>query len=86
MSNAQHLVDMANDIGHFFRAQPSREEAICGIENHIKSYWTRSMRAKVFAQMEHGDAGLEDLPREALQRLRQNPGFKPDQPPGGDAG
>jgi formate dehydrogenase subunit delta len=86
MSGSQHLVDMANDIGNFFRAQPKREDAIAGIANHIKSYWTRRMREKLIVQVEHGDDGLDPLPREALRFLDEHPAFKPKQPPGGDAG
>ncbi len=86
MSGSQHLVDMANDIGNFFRAQPKREDAIAGIANHIKSYWTRRMREKLIVQVEHGDDGLDPLPREALRFLEEHPAFKPKQPPGGDAG
>jgi formate dehydrogenase subunit delta len=86
MSGSQHLVDMANDIGNFFRAQPKREDAIAGIANHIRSYWTRRMREKLIVQVEHGDDGLDPLPREALRFLEEHPAFKPKQPPGGDAG
>ena len=83
MSSSQHLVDMANDIGNFFRAQPERESAIAGIANHMKSFWTRRMREKLIA---HGAAGLDELPREAMRFLAENPAFKAKQPPGGDAG
>ena len=86
MSGTQHLVQMANDIGNFFRAQPNREAAIAGIENHIKSFWTRRMREKLLAQLEHGEEGLDELPREALRRLGDHPEAKPLQHPGGDAG
>ena len=86
MSGSQHLVNMANDIGNFFRAQPKREDAIAGIANHIKSYWTRRMREKLIVQVQHGEAGLDPLPREALRFLEEHPAFKPKQPPGGDAG
>ncbi len=60
------LVQMANDIGNFFRAEPEREEAIAGIAKHIDSFWTKSMRRKIAA---HGEEGLDELPREALRRL-----------------
>jgi formate dehydrogenase subunit delta len=63
---AEHLVRMANDIGNFFRAEPVREDAVAGIANHIAKFWTRRMRQKLAAQ---GEAGLDDLPREALRRL-----------------
>jgi len=85
MSTAQHLVQMANDIGNFFRAQP-REDAIAGIENHIKSFWTARMREKLFAELRQGKGGLDELPREAIRRLVQHPRFRPNQSPGGDAG
>jgi formate dehydrogenase subunit delta len=70
MSNAhnasEHLVRMANDIGNFFRAESVREDAIAGIANHIAKFWTKRMRQKLTA---HGEAGLDELPREALRRL-----------------
>jgi formate dehydrogenase subunit delta len=86
MSSAQHLVKMANDIGNFFRAQP-RDEAIAGIANHIRSFWSPRMRGKLIGQLDAAEgAGLDELPREALCSLREHPADKPDQPPGGDAG
>jgi formate dehydrogenase subunit delta len=67
---AEQLVKMANDIGNFFRAEPHREDAIVGIGNHIAKYWTTRMRDKMAARiMKNGDAGLDELPREALRRL-----------------
>jgi formate dehydrogenase subunit delta len=68
--SAEHLVKMANDIGHFFAAEPAREDAIAGIANHIDKFWTKRMRAKLTVHLrQDGDAGLDDLPREALRRL-----------------
>lgn len=88
MSHEEHdagaqLVKMANDIGNFFRADPVREDAIAGIANHIDKFWTKRMRQKITA---HGEAGLDDLPREALRRLAVKAVPKPKEPPGGDAG
>src|ERR1039457_3828464 len=67
MSSSLYLVHMANDIGYFFCARQPREVAIAGIANHMKSYWTHRMREKLIAQLEHGDDGLDELPREALR-------------------
>ena len=86
MDNSNNLVRMANDIGNFFRTQPQREDAIAGISNHILSYWTRPMREKLLAQAAHGEVGLDELPREALQRIADTGAVKPSQPAGGDAG
>jgi formate dehydrogenase subunit delta len=86
MSGSLYLVHMANDIGNFFCAQSRREVAIAGIANHMKSYWTRRMREKLIAQLEHGEDGLDELPREALLFLAEHPAFKIRQAAGGDAG
>jgi formate dehydrogenase subunit delta len=80
---AQHLVQMANDIGNFFRAEPVREDAVCGIANHIAKFWTKRMRQKLAA---HGEAGLDELPREALRRLAAHTVAETAEPVGGDAG
>jgi len=70
MSGAEHLVQMANDIGNFFRSEPNREDAIAGIANHIDKFWTRRMREKLTAHLaDHGADALDELPREALVRL-----------------
>jgi formate dehydrogenase subunit delta len=82
----RHLEKMANDIGDFFAAEPDREDAIKGISNHIRSYWTPRMREAMFAEVARGGAGLHELPRAALLRLMRAPSGKPQQPPGGDAG
>src|SRR6266849_6299270 len=67
---SEHLVKMANDIGHFFGAEPEREDAIAGIANHVAKFWTKRMRDKLTAQIKRdGDASLDELPREALRRL-----------------
>jgi formate dehydrogenase subunit delta len=86
MSESQHLVQMVNDIGNFFRAQPNREDAIAGIVNHLKNFWTRRMREKLVEQLSHGDSGLDELPREAVRQLLKNTEPKATPPPGGDAG
>ena len=84
----QHLVQMANDIGNFFRSEPERTVGIAGIANHIAKYWTPRMRQKLLEHIEqHGTEGLDELPREALNLLATQPAaVHPQEPPGGDAG
>jgi len=68
-----HLVTMANDIGNYFRPQ-TREEAIAGIASHIERFWTPRMRAKLDVFLAQGDGGaeqLDELPRAALARLKE---------------
>jgi len=69
----EHLIGMANDIANYFRPQ-GRDEAIAGIANHIKRYWTLRMREKLNFYLAHGHAGeLDELPRAAIERLNQQP-------------
>src|SRR5215472_1231117 len=69
----EHLITMANDIANYFRPQ-GREEAIAGIANHIKRYWTLRMRQKLNVFLAEGHAGeLDELPRAAIERLNQTP-------------
>jgi|ERR1700683_4137280 formate dehydrogenase subunit delta len=74
MSDAEHLVQMANDIGNFFRSEPKREEAVAGIANHIAKFWTPRMRDKLNAYLkQHGADALDELPRDALRSLSKSP-------------
>jgi formate dehydrogenase subunit delta len=66
----EHLVAMANDIANYFRVQ-GREEAIAGIANHIKRYWTPRMRQKLNAYLAEGHGGLDELPRAAVESLNR---------------
>jgi formate dehydrogenase subunit delta len=87
MGGTQHLVQMANDIGNFFRAEEQREQAIAGIANHIRMFWTPRMREKLLAHVKaHGSDQLDELPRAALRSLVEQPHDKTHEPPGGDAG
>ncbi|HZR35572.1 MAG TPA: formate dehydrogenase subunit delta [Nevskia sp.] len=65
----EHLTQMANDIGAYFHAEPRREDAVNGVVGHIKRYWTPRMRQKIVEHLRQGGAGLEDLPREAVEKL-----------------
>jgi formate dehydrogenase subunit delta len=78
----ERLVAMANDIGNYFRPQ-GREEAVAGIANHIKRYWTLRMREKLNAYLAQGKEGLDELPRAAVEQLNeQSPASKPKDGPG----
>ena len=71
---AEHLVQMANDIGNFFRAEPNRQVALDGISGHINRFWTRRMRQRLLEYVQHGGNDLDELPREALAKVVIPPG------------
>ena len=68
--STERLVQMANDIGHFFAAEPQRSDAIAGIANHIQRFWDPRMRRQILAHLQAGGEGLEELPRAAVASLK----------------
>jgi formate dehydrogenase subunit delta len=66
---SEHIVQMANDIGNFFRAEPNRQVALDGISNHINKFWTRRMRQKLLEYVQHGGNELDELPRAAMAQV-----------------
>jgi formate dehydrogenase subunit delta len=70
---SEHIVQMANDIGNFFRAEPNRQVALDGISNHINKFWTRRMRQKLLEYAAHGGTQLDELPRAALAKVTVPP-------------
>lgn len=72
MSSTDQLVRMANDIGHFFAAEPQHAEAVAGVRGHIQRFWDPRMRKRIAAHLRAGGAGLEPLPREAVAGLAES--------------
>jgi len=69
MSNAEHLVKMANQISQFFETQPSREEAVAGVLGHLQRFWEPRMRRAIVEHARAGGAGLREVAAEAVARL-----------------
>jgi formate dehydrogenase subunit delta len=68
--SVEHLVQMANDIGHFFASEPEHADAVAGIAGHLQRFWDPRMRRQILAHLDGGGEGLEDTVREAVARLR----------------
>jgi formate dehydrogenase subunit delta len=68
--NIEHLVRMANDIGAFFAAEPSREEAARAVCGHLKRYWDPRMRKQMIGHFNNeGGAGLDEPARSGVALL-----------------
>lgn len=65
--NTQHLVQMANQIGGYFAADPDHAAARAGIAEHLARFWEKRMRQSLYASLDQGAGeGLAPLVREAL--------------------
>jgi len=68
-----HTVDrltyMANQIARNFNRRPPAEAAT-ETAAHIKSFWEKRMLGQIFAHLDAGGEGLDDVARAALQSLR----------------
>lgn len=66
-----NLVEMANQIGHYFESYPDRAEARAEIAAHINRFWEPRMRKAIVAHLAASGAasGLDELVREAVERL-----------------
>ena len=65
MSEAK-LARMANQIADFFKVYP-HEQALTGIRDHIKAFWTKGMTERFLAQIAAGDTvGIDPLVLESL--------------------
>ena len=67
--SAEHLVKMANNIEAFFRAEPDRDAAVAGIENHLRRFWEPRMRNAIVAHLQAGGEGLGELVKAAVGRI-----------------
>ncbi|KAB2939353.1 MAG: formate dehydrogenase subunit delta [Hyphomicrobium sp.] len=54
------IVRMANQIAAYFEAYP-RTEALDGIANHIRNFWSPRMRKQLNEHIENGGEGLSPL-------------------------
>jgi len=65
--NAEHLVQMANQIAQYHEAFPDHAEAVDGVAGHIRKFWEPRMRAAIYEYLDAtGGKGLHPLAREAL--------------------
>ena len=70
---ADHLIEMANQIGMFFDSLPDREEALTGIAEHIRKFWEPRMRRTLLAALdgEGEQAGFTEIVRASLTKHRE---------------
>jgi len=69
-ASLEKLIYMANQIGKAFALRP-HHEAIAEISGHIKKFWEKRMIAQILVYLDEDGSGLDELPKQSLQRLRE---------------
>ncbi len=70
MNDKHHrLVSMANQISQFFESQPSEEERVARVADHLTRFWDPRMRKAIVQHLAAGGEGLRDNARRAVERL-----------------
>ena len=66
--HAERLIQMANQIGAFFGADPDRAAALEGIASHLRRFWEPRMRKQIVALVdERRHEGMTPLVEEAIR-------------------
>lgn len=66
----ERLVYMANQIAGYFKSYPE-EEAITGVEDHLRQFWDPRMRAQLIKHLDTDGSGLVAIALAAAKRLQQ---------------
>jgi len=70
--STENLIKMANQIAQYFATEPDAQQAVFGVRNHMKMYWTPGMRKELTGwQVEHPDGDLHPLVRAALTESKK---------------
>ena len=65
----EKIVYMANQIGKFF-AHQGADKAAAAVADHLKKFWSPSMRQAALKHLETGGAGFDPLVRQAVESLK----------------
>jgi formate dehydrogenase subunit delta len=66
---SEQMIHMANQIALFFESYP-KEEAVASVTDHLQKFWEPRMRRQIIEYVASGGAGLHDLVRESVKRLK----------------
>jgi formate dehydrogenase subunit delta len=74
--DAEKLVFMANQIAGFFKSYPDAD-AIIGIDDHIRAFWTPKMRATFATRIHDNRTGVHALVLAAMDHPHPRQGESP---------
>jgi formate dehydrogenase subunit delta len=69
--DVHHLVDMANQIGSFYAAEPDQQQARLDTATHLRRFWDPRMREALLTHLDkEGGKGLEPFLLETVREHR----------------
>jgi formate dehydrogenase subunit delta len=68
--NIDNLIEMANDIGNYFKSESEHEEAVKGVFTHMDRFWEIRMQRQIVDHLDQGGEGLDPIVAEAVSRLK----------------
>ena len=71
--DAEHLVQMVDDIGNFFTASSAPGQAATDVAGHIRRSWDPRMRKQIVEVWRAGDVEFSELGRAAIAILAADP-------------
>jgi formate dehydrogenase subunit delta len=69
--DVEKLVRMANQIAANFEYGPDKDKAAAGIADHLRRFWTPSMRAQIVDGYRQNAVDLSDLAGLAVAKLAE---------------
>jgi formate dehydrogenase subunit delta len=67
----EKLVRMANQIAANFEYGPDKDKAAAGVADHLRRFWTPSMRAQIIEGYRQDAIDLSDLAKLAVAKLAE---------------
>jgi formate dehydrogenase subunit delta len=67
--DAEHLVDMTNDIANFFAPASGAERAPAEVASHLKRFWEPRMLRQIVEIWRSGHGEFSDVARAAVALL-----------------
>ena len=69
--DVEKLVRMANQIAANFEYGPDKDKAAAGVADHLRRFWTPSMRAQIIDGYRQNTVELSDLAKLAVAKLAE---------------
>ena len=69
-SSLDNVIRQTNQTAAFFAPYP-HDEAVAAVADHLHKFWDPQSRRTMFVYLEQGGAGLSELARAGVQKLKE---------------